>query len=141
MMQKRVAKEARKDTPFSARFRPETVDRLEAYAESRGLSVSSAAERLLDECLRTHEFPGIAFRWAPTGERQPFLIGTGLSVWEMVHIWDDHEKDSEKVLKNYPHLRPEMIHAGIAYWKKYRHEEPPGFWGIEPPRGAKVIRV
>src|SRR5437773_983797 len=141
MIQKRIPKKPRKDAPFSARFKPETVARLEAHAARRGLSLSAAAERLLDECLRTHEFPGIAFRWAPTGERQPSIIGTGLSVWEIYHIWDDHDQSVEKILKNYPHLRAEQVHAGLAYWKKYRHDEPPGFWGREPPPGVKVIRV
>lgn len=141
MVQKRLLKRSRRAAPFSARFRPETVARLQAHADRHGLSASAAAERLLDEALRAHEFPGLAFRWSPSGERQPFIIGTGLSVWEMYHMWDDHEEDVGKLLKNYPHLRPEMVQAGLAYWRKYRHEEPPGFWSSEPPPGAKVVRV
>lgn len=140
MIQKRPTKKTR-NAPFSARFKPETVARLQAHAERRGLSTSAAAERLLDEALRTHEFPGVAFRWSPSGERQPFMIGTGLSVWEIHHMWDDHDQDVEKLLKNFPHLRSEMIRAGLAYWKRYRNEEPPGFWSSEPPPGAKVVRV
>jgi uncharacterized protein (DUF433 family) len=141
MIQKRGPVKARKAAPFSARFRGETVERLQAYAERRALSMSAAAEQLLDEALRTQEFPGIAFRWSPSGERQPFLIGTGLSVWELSHMWDDHDQDLDKLLKNYPHLRAELVHSAIAYWKRFRREEPPGFWSNEPPRGAKVIRV
>jgi uncharacterized protein (DUF433 family) len=141
MIQKRGDKRTRKDAPFSARFKPETVARLRAYADRRGLSASAAAERLLDESLRVQEFPGIAFRWSPAGERQPFVIGTGLSAWEMIHLWDDFDHDQEKLLKHYPHLRAELVQAGVAYGKNYRQEEPPGFWGGGPPPGAKVIRV
>lgn len=141
MIQKRVPTTVKKAAPFSARFKPETVARLQAYAQRRGLSTSAAAERLLDESLRTQEFPGIAFRWSPSGERQPFIIGTGLSVWEMYHMWDDHDQDVDKLLKNFSHLRAELVHVGLAYWKKYRHEEPSGFWGSEPPPGAKIVRV
>ena len=140
MIQKRTPRRARKDAPFSARFKPETVARLQAYADRHGLSASAAAERLLDESLRVQEFPGIAFRWSPAGERQPFIIGTGLSVWEMYHMWDDYDQNLDKLLKHFPHLRPELVQSGLAYWKKYRGEEPPGFWG-EPPSGVKVIRV
>ncbi len=141
MIQKRVPAKTRKATPFSARFKEDTVARLQAYAERRGLSMSAAAEQLLEESLRTQEFPGIAFRWSPSGERQPFIIGTGLSVWELAHVWGDHDQDVDKLLKNYPHLRAELVHAGIAYWKKFRREEPPGFWSSEPPPLAKVVRV
>jgi uncharacterized protein (DUF433 family) len=136
MIQKRAPRRA----PFSARFKPETVARLQAYADRHGLSASSAAERLLDESLRVQEFPGIAFRWSPVGERQPFIIGTGLSVWEMYHMWDDYDQSLDKLLKHFPHLRPELVQSGLAYWKKYRGEEPHGFWG-EPPPGVKVVRV
>lgn len=141
MIQRRMRKKTKKDAPFSARFKPETVARLHAYADRHGLSASAAAERLLDESLRVQEFPGIAFRWSPAGERQPFILGTGLSVWEIYHMWDDYERDMEKLLKHFPHLRPDQVQAGLAYWKKYRHEEPRGFWGGEPPPGAKVVRV
>lgn len=140
MIQRRAPRRTRKDSPFSARFKPETVARLQAYADRHGLSASAAAERLLDESLRVQEFPGIAFRWSPAGERQPFIIGTGLSVWEMYHMWDDYDQNLDKLLKHFPHLRPELVQAGLAYWKKYRGDEPRGFWG-EPPPGVKVIRV
>ena len=115
MIQKRIMKKAKKEAPFSARFKPETVARLQAYADRYGLSASAAAERLLDEGLRAQEFPGIAFRWSPAGERQPFIIGTGLSVWEMLHLWDDYDENMEKLLKQFPHLRPELVQAGLAY--------------------------
>jgi len=141
MIQKRAEKKPKKAAPFSARFKSETVARLQAYADRRGLSASAAAERLLDEGLRGQEFPGIAFRWSPAGERQPFIIGTGLSVWETLHLWEDYDQDMEKLLKQFPHLRPELVQAGLAYGKKYAHEEPPGFWDAGPPAGVKVIRV
>lgn len=61
----------------------------------------------------------------------------------MVHLWDDYEENLEKLLKDFPHLRPELVQAGLAYGKKYRQEEPPSFWGGGPlaPRGAMIVPV
>ncbi|MBI2931446.1 MAG: hypothetical protein HYY16_07320 [Planctomycetes bacterium] len=140
MIQKRVPQpitRARKTASLSVRIPEELNGRIATHAARQRLSVTVSVERLLDEALRTHEFPGIAFRWAPTGERQPFIIGTGLSVWELYHMWDEHGGDVALLHKNFPHVPPPMVHAAVAYWKKYRREEPPGFWTSEPRREGK----
>jgi hypothetical protein len=54
---------------------------LDARSERLGQSKARVAERLIEEGLRTEEFPGIAFRSGPTGRRAG-LVG-GPDVWEI----------------------------------------------------------
>lgn len=67
---------------FSARFSAEVVDRLNAHSEQLGQSKARVAERLIEEGLRTEEFPGILFRSGPAGRRAG--IAGGPDVWEIV---------------------------------------------------------
>lgn len=71
-----------------------------------------------------NRFPGIDFRWTPTG-RRPHITGTGLTVWEMRMIWEDHGGRLAGVRRNYPHLRPSQILAGVAYFKAHPEEKTP----------------
>jgi hypothetical protein len=65
------------------RFDPAVAERLSSFvAANPGMSLSSAANRLVDEALRMSEHPGIVFRPGPTGRRAG-LVG-GPDVWEVV---------------------------------------------------------
>src|ERR1700735_769243 len=65
------------------RFDPAVADRLASFvAANPGMSLSSAANRLVDEALRMSEHPGIVFRPGPTGRRAG--LGGGPEVWEAV---------------------------------------------------------
>jgi len=83
------------------------------------------------------KFPGIDFRWSPTG-RAPHVTGTGLSVWEMWAIYRDHKEDLLKIRENYPSLSAGQIHAGAGYAKAYIHEMP-----VRPgkPAFARQVKV
>src|SRR5438477_10590026 len=67
---------------FSARFSADVVDRLDAHSERIGQSKARVAERLIEEGLRTEEFPGIIFRSGPVGRRAG--IAGGPDVWEII---------------------------------------------------------
>jgi len=138
MIQKRVRR-PRKTVHFNARLPEEVSDELRRFAERRRISTSAAASQLLDEALRMERFPGVSFRWTAIG-RQPFVTGTGMMVWELYHVWLDHKRTLDHVLKNYPHLKVSQVTAAVAYAKEYAEEEPPGFWGKQPP-GIPAIRV
>lgn len=138
MIQKKASK-SRKSVHFNARLPRGVSDRLKGYAERRRVSTSAAAVELLDEALRMQEYPGVDFRWTAIG-RQPFITGTGLTVWELVHVLLDHGKDVNRVLKNYRHLNAAQVNAAMAYGKAFRGEEPSGFWGKKPPF-AREVRV
>ena len=58
------------------RFDPPVADRLASFvAANPGMSLSSAANRLVDEALRMAEHPGIIFRSGPTGRRAALAGG------------------------------------------------------------------
>jgi uncharacterized protein (DUF433 family) len=121
---------------FSARIPGRTKEALETYAEARGASTSSVAARLLEEGLRMERFPGIDFRWTPSG-RQAHVTGTGLSAWEMNMIWESHGRNVNRALKNYPHLKAAQIQVGSAYIEAYPREKP----SIECLPFVQTVRV
>lgn len=73
---------AKRTKSFSARFSAEVVDMLDVRSERLGQSKARVAERLIEEGLRSEEFPGIVFRSGPTGRRAG-VVG-GPDVWEIV---------------------------------------------------------
>jgi uncharacterized protein (DUF433 family) len=101
--------------------------------------MSAAAAQLIEEGLRMARFPGIDFRWTPTG-RKPHLTGTGLSVWELYQLWTDHGERVERLLDRYPHLTAAGANAGIAYARAHANEMPRDEWGVRPDftRAVKV---
>jgi uncharacterized protein (DUF433 family) len=123
-------------TYFGARIPKKTRLSLERYADKKGLSASAAAAQLLEEGLQMERFPGIDFRWTPSG-RKAHVTGTGLAAWEIHMIWESHGKRVEKILKNYPHLFAPQIQAGAAYIEANREEIP----SMERPVYAKVVKV
>src|SRR5437773_4755202 len=65
------------------RFDAAVAERLSSFvAANPGMSLSSAANRLVDEALRMSEHPGIMFRPGPTGRRA--ALASGPDVWEVV---------------------------------------------------------
>jgi hypothetical protein len=75
VMSKRAATPVRFDVPVA--------ERLASFAAANpGMSLSSAANRLVDEALRMAEHPGIMFRPGPTGRRA--ALAGGPDVWEVV---------------------------------------------------------
>ncbi|MGL4340489.1 MAG: hypothetical protein ACRCSP_08745 [Rhodoglobus sp.] len=68
-------------TPLSIRFDPTLLDRLRRGAASRDTTPSGLAQRLVDEGLRSQEFPGIIFRDGPSGRRAGLIAGP--DVWEI----------------------------------------------------------
>jgi len=65
------------------RFDPSVADRLASFvAANPGMSLSSAANRLVDEALRMADHPGVIFRSGPTGRRA--ALAGGPDVWEVI---------------------------------------------------------
>jgi len=121
---------------FGARIPKKTRLSLERYADKKGLSASAAAAQLLEEGLQMEVFPGIDFRWTPSG-RKAHVTGTGLSAWEIHMIWESHGKNVGKILKNYAHLSAAQVQAGAAYIEAHREEIP----SMERPAFANVVKV
>ena len=121
---------------FGARIPKKTHLALERYADEKRLSASAAAAQLLEEGLQMERFPGIDFRWTPSG-RKAHVTGTGLTAWEMHMIWESHGKSVKKILKNYAHLSAAQIQAGAAYIEANAGEIPT----LERPAFATVVKV
>jgi uncharacterized protein (DUF433 family) len=88
------------------------------------------------------EIKGVEIRGAGTG-RRPYVTGTGLTVWELYHVWLDHGRNIHGVLQSLPHLNASQVYAAVAYATEHPEEEPKGCWGVKPrvPRGVKIIRI
>ena len=110
--------------PMSVRFsRSEVAERLKAEAAVRNTSVSSLAEQLIDQGLRTRRHPLVAFRDGPTGWRAA-LVG-GPDVWEVVAgIVGGDIPVTERVERAIEllGLRPTQVQAALAYYAEYAEE-------------------
>ena len=111
------------------RFDADVAERLSSYVAARpGWSMSSAANRLVDEGLRMAEHPGIVFRDGPTGRRAGLV--TGPDVWEVMRAVRS-ARTAEPDLAEEPLLALVADNAGIPlrlvrtavrYWAAYPDE-------------------
>jgi len=121
VMSKRAATPVRFDTAVA--------ERLASFvAANPGMSLSSAANRLVDEALRMNEHPGIVFRPGPTGRRAA-LVG-GPDVWEVVraaksaraHESDLAEDDLLTLIAENTGIPVRLIRVAVRYWASYPDE-------------------
>jgi hypothetical protein len=120
-MSKRSATPVRFDAPVAARL-------LSFVAAHPGLSLSSAANRLVDEGLRMSEHPGVMFRDGPTGRRAG-MVG-GPDVWEIVRAVKsartaepelaDH--DLVALIADNTGTSPRLVRTAVRYWASYPDE-------------------
>jgi hypothetical protein len=118
-----------KRPPTPVRFDPPVADRLAAFvAANPGMSLSSAANRLVDEALRMADHPGIIFRPGPTGRRA--ALAAGPDVWEVIraiksaHAAEpglDSDDLAALVSENTGTARP-MVTTAVRYWAAYPAE-------------------
>jgi hypothetical protein len=121
VMSKRTATPVRFDVPVA--------DRLASFvAANPGMSLSSAANRLVDEALRTSEHPGITFRPGPTGRRAG--LAGGPDVWEVVRaIRSARSAEPElaedaliALVEDNTGTPARLIRVAITYWASYPDE-------------------
>jgi hypothetical protein len=92
------------------------------------MSMSSAANRLVDEALRTNEHPGIVFRPGPTGRRAG--LAGGPDVWEVVRAVKSArtaepgltEGDLVALVAENTGTPIRLIRAAVRYWASYGDE-------------------
>jgi hypothetical protein len=111
------------------RFDTAVAERLSSFvAANPGMSLSSAANLLVDEALRMSEHPGIVFRPGPTGRRAG-LVG-GPDVWEVVravksaraHESDLAEDDVLTLIAENTGIPVRLIRVAVRYWASYADE-------------------
>jgi hypothetical protein len=114
-----VAQKSRKGAPFSVRFAATTDRAVAAEARRTRRSKGAIVEALTEEALRTRRFPGIAFR-GDDARRRPWVIGTGLDVWEIAQMLD--EFDSRERLVRETQLTDRHLRLVEAYRDAYSPE-------------------
>lgn len=108
------------------RFDMTVADRLAVFVSiNHGLSLSSAANMLVDEGLRMIEHPGIVFRTGPTGRRAGLAMGP--DVWEVVRTVksaraaepDLTEHDLLTMVAENTGVPVRQLRVAIGYWADY----------------------
>lgn len=111
------------------RFDDGVGERLLAFVAAHpGLSMSSAANRLVDEGLRMSEHPGVVFRDGPTG-RRPGLVG-GADVWEVIRAVKSarsgdpvlSEDEILDLVASNTGLSIRLIRTAVRYWASHPDE-------------------
>ena len=111
---------ASKSRPFSIRLSQTTNRFVEAEARRTKRSKGAIVEALTEEAARMRRFPGIGFR----GEepyREAWVIGTGLDVWELIELLQDHGSVGQLV-EGHKHLSQRSVELAQAYYASYREE-------------------
>lgn len=108
-----------KGEPFSVRFTLVTDRTIEAEARRTRRSKSAIVEALAEEAARTRRFPGIGFRGDDAG-RRPWVIGSGLDVWEIVQMLEDFGSEDRLVADT--QLSEGQTALALAYRDSYPEE-------------------
>ena len=109
-----------KSQPFSVRLPARLDARISALARQTRRSKAAVLESLADEADRCRRYPGIAFRgsdWA----RRPWVIGTGLDVWEVVRALQDFGGDVEAMARQ-TDLSAHQVSLAAAYRAEFPDE-------------------
>jgi uncharacterized protein (DUF433 family) len=109
----------RKGEPFSVRFTLPTDRMVAEEARRTRRSKSAVVELLAEEAVRTRRFAGIGFRGEDAG-RRPWVIGSGLDVWEIVQSVEDFGS-IERLLAE-TQLTERQVRLALAYRKSYPDE-------------------
>lgn len=111
------------------RFDPPVADRLASFvAANPGMSLSSAANRLVDEALRMAEHPGVIFRSGPTGRRAG--LAGGPDVWEVIRAIKSaraaepglNSDDLVNLVSNNTGIALRLVNTAVRYWATYPSE-------------------
>jgi hypothetical protein len=82
-------------------------------------SKSAVVEALTEEAVRTRRFAGLGFR-GEDAARRPWVIGSGLDVWEIVQMLEDF--GSLKRLVGATQLSERQVRLALAYRDSYPEE-------------------
>jgi uncharacterized protein (DUF433 family) len=108
------------ETPVSVRLDKSVLAAIRAQARTTGKSLSRVIREMLELMLRMQRFPGIIFVEGPAG-RRAHLAGTGLDVWEVIALLQEHQAVS-KLQEHFHHLSPMAIQVARAYAEAYPEE-------------------
>jgi uncharacterized protein (DUF433 family) len=113
------SRKVRKGEPFSVRFTLPTDRVVTDEARRTHRSKSAVVELLAEEAVRTRRFAGIGFRGDDSG-RRPWVIGSGLDVWEIVQMVEDF--GAIKRLLAETQITERQVRLALAYRESYPDE-------------------
>ena len=105
--------------PFSIRLEEATERLVEAEARRTRRSKSAIVEALTEEAARMRRFPGLGYR-GDDADRCPWVIGSGLDVWEIIEMVEDFGS-SEALVADMP-LTLTQVRLAMAYRDAYPDE-------------------
>jgi hypothetical protein len=118
-----------KRSPTPVRFEDEVAKRLASFVASHpGLSLSAAANLLVDEGLRTDEHPGVVFRDGAAGRRAG--LAGGPDVWEVIRAVKSARSAEPKMsedellslVANNGGVALGKVRTAVRYWARYPEE-------------------
>jgi uncharacterized protein (DUF433 family) len=109
-----------KGKPFSVRFRLPADRYVEAEARRTRRSKSDLVEALTEEAILTRRFAGLAFR-GEDWNRRPWVIGSGLDVWELIDMLRSYDGDAERLLADND-LERRHVQLALAYYDEHPEE-------------------
>jgi uncharacterized protein (DUF433 family) len=92
---------------------------LEAEARRTRRTESAVVAEFTEEAARTRRFPGLAFR-GDGARRRPWVIGSGLDVWEIIHMLEDFGSTNAVVADT--RLTRAQVRLATAYRDAYPDE-------------------
>jgi uncharacterized protein (DUF433 family) len=105
----------------SFRLSARTVELLDQAAEAAGESRNALADRLLGEGLRVEGHPLIRFHQGAAGRRQPLVVGSRLSVHQVIATLRASDGEVDEAA-GYLGLSPRQVKAALDYYADYRDE-------------------
>lgn len=105
--------------PLSIRLSQATDQLITAEARRTRRSKSAVVQAFTEETARTRRFPGIGFR-GDDAARRAWVIGSGLDVWEIVHMSEDF--GSVERLTGQTDLTERQVRLALAYRDAYPDE-------------------
>jgi uncharacterized protein (DUF433 family) len=108
-----------KGQPFNVRLQEETERLVEAEARRTRRTKSAVVEAFTEETARTRRFPGVAFR-GDDARRRPWVIGSGLDVWEIIQMLEDFGSPDALVADT--QVLPAQVRLAMAYRDSYPEE-------------------
>ena len=111
---------ARRNQPLTVRLADVTQSLVDHEARRTRRSRGAIVGELAEEAAKMRLFPGIAFRGPDP--RRPWVIGSGLDVWEIVSMHRDYEGNLKRLLSAHPSLSERPVRLALAYADRFPEE-------------------
>lgn len=105
----------------SLRIPEEILKEIEQIAEATQRDFSSVAKELLEEAVKIHRCPGIAFTEGVRGRRAR-VAGTGIEVWEIIATYHGVGRNLGRLRQAYHWLTDQQLKTAMGYYKAYPEE-------------------